>query len=131
MICKRTLLLYALISTSVLSAQSTRRDDPSAAELAVSIGRLDIAEQELFAASSRSPREPSARGALGFYLASRGHVKVGAVLLEEARQFGGNASAIDARLAHIYPWYGAWNLVSLLPTETGACAGCGWTHVPS
>ncbi len=116
MICKRTLLLYAFTSVSVLSAQSTGRGDPPVAELAVSFGRLDIAEQELFAASSRSPREPSARGALGLFLASRGHVKVGAVLLEEARQFGGNASAIDARLARIYPWYGAWNLVSLLPT---------------
>ena len=110
------IMLCALISASMLSAQSTRRDDPPAAEMAVSLGRLDIAEQELFAASSRAPREPSARGALGYFLASRGHLKVGAVLLEEARQFGGSAQAIDARLAHIYPWYGAWNLVSLLPT---------------
>lgn len=114
-ICRRA-IFCALISASVLRAQATRRDDPPAAELAVSLGRLDIAEQELFAASSRSPREPSARGALGFFLASRGHLKVGAVLLEEARQFGGSARAIDARLAHIYPWYGAWNLVSQLPT---------------
>ena len=109
-------MLYALVSTSVLNAQPARQDDPPAAELAVSFGRLDIAEQELFAASRRAPREPSARRALGLFLASRGHLKVGAVLLEEARQFGGNASAIDERLAHIYPWYGAWNLVSLLPT---------------
>lgn len=114
-ICTRT-LLCALILANVLRAQSARRDDPPAAELAISFGRLDIAEQELFAASSRAPREPSARRALGLFLASRGHLKVGAVLLEEARQFGGNASAIDARLAHIYPWYGAWNLVSSLPT---------------
>ena len=110
------IMLCALISASMLSAQSTRRDEPHAAEMAVSLGRLDIAEQELFAASSRAPREPSARGALGYFLASRGHLKVGAVLLEEARQFGGSAQAIDARLAHIYPWYGAWNFVSLLPT---------------
>ncbi len=110
------ILVGALISANVINAQATRRDDPPAAELAVSLGRLDIAEQKLFAASSRAPREPSARGALGFFLASRGHLKVGAVLLEEARQFGGSALAIDARLAHIYPWYGAWNLVSQLPT---------------
>ena len=110
------IMLCALISASVLSAQPARRNDPPAAELAVSFGRLDIAEQELFDASRRAPREPAARGALGLFLASRGHLKVGAVLLEEARQFGGNAAAIDARLARIYPWYGAWNLVSLLPT---------------
>ena len=114
-ICGR-IVLCALTSASVLSAQPTRQADPPAAELAISLGRLDIAEQELFAASSRAPREPSARGALGFFLASRGHLKVGTVLLEEARQFGGNVRAIDARLAHIYPWYGAWNLVSQLPT---------------
>ena len=114
-ICGRT-ILHALLSASVLGAQPVRRNDPPAAELAVSFGRLDIAEQELFDASRRAPREPAARGALGLFLASRGHLKVGAVLLEEARQFGGNASAIDARLAHIYPWYGAWKLVSLMPT---------------
>ena len=113
--CRRA-IFCALISVNVLSAQSTRQVDPPAAELAISLGRLDIAEQELFAASRRAPREPSARGALGLFLASRGHLKVGTVLLEEARQFGGSAQAIDARLAHIYPWYGAWNLVASLPT---------------
>src|SRR5471032_2922031 len=86
----------------------------SAADAAIAQGRLDDAEQLLFAASSRSTHEPSARGALGMFLASRGRLRVGAVLLEEARQFGGDAAVIDARLAHIYLWLGDWTAVAAL-----------------
>jgi hypothetical protein len=39
---------------------------------------------------------------------------VGAVLLEEARQFGGDAGVIDGRLARIYPWLGDWPAVAAL-----------------
>ena len=48
------------------------------------------------------------------FLASRGRLKVGAVLLEEARQFGGDASVIDARLARVYAWIGDWTSVAAL-----------------
>jgi hypothetical protein len=48
------------------------------------------------------------------YLASRGHLRIGTVLLEEARQFGGDAQEIDARLARIYPWLGDWTAVAAL-----------------
>ena len=86
----------------------------SAADAAIAQGRLDDAEQMLFAASSRSTHEPSARGALGMFLASRGRLKVGAVLLEEARQFGGDAGIIDTRLARVYSWLGDWAAVAAL-----------------
>jgi hypothetical protein len=112
----RRAALGALISAGLLGAQQPARIEPPPADAAIARGRLDIAEQELFSVSMRAPREPSARGALGLFLASRGQLKAGAVLLEEARQFGGDAGAIDARLARIYPWYGAWNLVSMLPS---------------
>jgi hypothetical protein len=88
--------------------------ESSAADLAIALGRLADAESELYAASRRAPREPSARGALGNYLAARGQLKVGAVLLEEARQFGGDPRTIDARLIHIYRWLGEWNEVAAL-----------------
>lgn len=48
------------------------------------------------------------------FLASRGKFRIGAVLLEEARQFGGDAAVIDARLARIYPWLGDWTAVAAL-----------------
>jgi hypothetical protein len=100
---------------SVLAAQPARRIDPSPADLAIARGQLDEAETQLFEASRVSPRDPVARGALGSFLAARGRLKVGAVLLEEARQFGGEARAIDERLAHIYGWLGSWDLVAALP----------------
>lgn len=104
-----TLVLFA---ASSLRAQDSRNPVTSAADVAISQGRLDDAESILFAESSRASREPSSRGALGMYLASRGKLKVGTVLLEEARQFGGDAAVIDARLARIYPWLGDWAAVA-------------------
>ncbi len=113
--CIRGALAAAFFSICVapyIQAQGTRAVTASTADVAIAEGRLDDAEQALFAASSQAAHEPSARGALGMFLASRGHLKVGAVLLEEARQFGGDASVIDARLAKIYSWLGDWTSVA-------------------
>jgi hypothetical protein len=109
----------ALSATTVRAQQgsSGRTVDQSPADVAIARGRLDDAESILFAASERAPHEPSARGALGGYLASRGHLKVGAVLLEEARKFGGDAAVIDARLARVYPWIGDWGAVAALQRD--------------
>ena len=104
----------ALLCGAGLGAQAARASAASAADVAIAQGRLDDAEQALFAASARASHDPSARGALGMFLASRGRLKVGAVLLEEARQFGGDASVIDARLARIYAWLGDWAAVAAL-----------------
>jgi hypothetical protein len=107
-----------LLCGARLGAQAVRAPAASAADVAISQGRLDDAEQALFAASSRAAHEPSARGALGMFLASRGRLKVGAVLLEEAREFGGDAAVIDARLARIYAWLGDWAAVAALKHYT-------------
>jgi hypothetical protein len=105
-----------VLCASVLAAQpAARRVEPSLADLAIARGQLDEAEAQLFEASRLSPRDPAARGALGSFLAARGHLKVGAVLLEEAKQFGGDARAIDEHLVHIYGWLGSWDLVASLP----------------
>jgi hypothetical protein len=95
---------------------------PSDADVAIAEGRLADAESMLFSASSAAPHEPSARGALGLFLASRGRLKVGSVLLEEARRFGGDATTIDARLARIYRWLGDWSSFATLKryAATGA-----------
>ena len=109
-------IVWALPLVSPASAQLPPRVETSSADVALSQGRLDEAERELYAASRRAPREPSARGALGVFLASRGHLRIGAVLLEEARQFGGDAASINGRLAHVYTWLNDWPALAALPT---------------
>ncbi|MFI5232709.1 MAG: tetratricopeptide repeat protein [Gemmatimonadales bacterium] len=105
---------FALLCTASLAAQDVRPTVPAESDVAISEGRLADAESMLFSASSAAPHDPAARGALGIFLASRGRLKVGAVLLEEARQFGGDAAAVDARLARIYGWLGDWAGVAAL-----------------
>jgi hypothetical protein len=117
--CRRrraTAWAVAFLGAAPLAAQPGGRTEPSAAERAITRGRLAEAESALYAASAREPREPSARGALGAFLASRGQLKAGAVLLEEARQFGGDARAIDERLKHIFAWTGEWQRWVTLPS---------------
>lgn len=100
--------------TAVLAAQGSRRVDPNPAELAIAAGRLDDAERILFENSRRAPREPSARGALGAFLAARGKLLVGATLLEEAMFFGGDSAAIQGRLFEIYRWAGLYDRAAAL-----------------
>jgi hypothetical protein len=111
----RHALAIVMVAAFPLAAQQPRVE-ASPTEVALSQGRLDDAESKLYAAGRRAPREPSVRGALGNLLASRGHLRIGAVLLEEARQFGGNAASINGRLAHIYRWLGDWPALAVLPT---------------
>src|SRR5437870_2911921 len=61
-------------------------------------GRLVSAESAYYATARANPRDPIARAALGRFLAARGATRVGAVLLEEARQFGGDSAAIARAL---------------------------------
>ncbi|MEK6611771.1 MAG: hypothetical protein AABZ29_03185 [Gemmatimonadota bacterium] len=98
-------------------AQGVRAVLPAPADAAVFTGDLDATERALYAASRRAPREPAARGALGAWLASRGQLRAGAVLLEEARLFGGDPTAIAARLAHVYTWLRDWASLAALPAS--------------
>ena len=112
---KRAACLALVVSLAVpLAAQPPRHTEPSSADRAIAQGRFADAESALYDASRRAPRNPSARGALGAFLASRGRLKVGAVLLEEARQFGGDARAINERLQRVYAWSGEWSRVAAL-----------------
>ena len=65
-------------------------------------GQLDAAEAAYYAAARAKPRDPVARAALGRYLAARGATKVGAVLIEEARFFGGDSASLAEVLAPLY-----------------------------
>lgn len=114
------LLLAALHAPGVASiagAQGMRPAVPAPTGEALATGDLDAAERALYAASRRAPREPVARGALGAWLASRGQLRIGAVLLEEARLFGGDATAIAAQLEHLYTWLHDWASLSALPAS--------------
>ncbi|MDQ8165017.1 MAG: hypothetical protein P3A28_04555 [Gemmatimonadota bacterium] len=102
------------LAEPTLGAQAPRRVDPNPAELAIAAGRLDAAERILFENSRRAPREPSARGALGSFLAARGRFLVGATLLEEALEFGGDSAAIESRLFDIYRWAGLFDRAAAL-----------------
>lgn len=95
-------------------AQAARAAPPAASGVG---GDLGSTEQALYAALRRAPRNPGARAALGDWLASRGQLKSGAVLLEEARLFGADASAIGARLVHVYAWLRDWPSLAALPAS--------------
>jgi hypothetical protein len=135
----RSSLTAALFASSLAGqpARPSLRVEPSLADSLIAQGRLDEAENALYAASARAPRDPAARGALGAFLASRGRLKVGAVLLEEARRFGADPRTVNDRLAHVYAWAGLWDEAAAMD---GAAALAGpeksrarWlaTHAPT
>ena len=68
----------------------------------LAMGRLAAAESAYYAAARARPRDPQVRTALGKYLAARGATRVGAVLLEEARFFGGDSISLARALVPLY-----------------------------
>lgn len=97
-----------------LRAQGSRQVDPSSAELAIALGRLDVAEAALYDAVARTPREPSARGMLGLFLAARGKFLSGATLLDEALYFGADTASVQTRQMNLYRWTGDYARIAAL-----------------
>lgn len=87
----------------------------ASADSLLASGRVAAAESMYYAASSSRPRDATARAALGRYLASRGALRIGAVLLEEARLFGGDTAAIARSLAPIYSSLADYRALATLP----------------
>jgi len=85
------------------------------AEALLAEGRIGPAESLLFQAATIRPRDPEARIALGRYLGSRGALRVGAVLLEEARLFGAEARRVARDLAPLYRSLGDYRALVTLP----------------
>jgi hypothetical protein len=112
----RSLALASAGLCTPVQAQVPRVSEPVSAAIATA-GDIDAIERRLYEASRRAPRDGATRAALGEWLASRGQLKSGAVLLEEARLFGGNAAAIAARLQHIYTWLRDWESLAALPSS--------------
>ena len=85
-------------------------------------GQIQEAEALYYYAARSEPRNPTPRMALGRYLAARGALRVGAVLLEEARFFGGDRRAIAEQLAPVYARLGDYRALSSLPNSPLAYA---------
>lgn len=75
-------------------------------------GQIAVADSVLYLQAARAPREPSVRAQLGRWLLARGKVRPGAVLLEEARYFGGDAGTIARDLAPAYERLGDWRALT-------------------
>ncbi len=85
-------------------------------------GQIFQAEALYYYAARTEPRNATPRLALGRYLAARGALRVGAVLLEEARFFGGDRRAIAEHLAPVYARLGDYRALSSLPNSPLAYA---------
>src|SRR5687767_1783308 len=98
----RRRLLLALALCAVSGAPVHAQDALEFADSLLSSGQLFRAESLYYREAARRPRDPAARLALGRYLAGRGAWRVGAVLMEVARYFGGDADTIGRYLAPVY-----------------------------
>lgn len=65
-------------------------------------GKLAAAESAYYAEARAKPRDPVVRAALGKFLAARGGIRAGAVLVDEARFFGGDSAALARVLVPMY-----------------------------
>lgn len=99
-------VLTMLLVAGATEAQRVRQVETSAADQAIAAGKFGYAENLLFYTSSLNTRDHAARAALGAFMAARGRLLVGATLLEEAMQFGGDSTSIQTRLFEIYRWDG-------------------------
>lgn len=68
--------------------------EPSLAQQYLDMGRLYMAERELYAAVTAAPRQSAPRGELARYLASRGRFRIADVLLDEALRFGADPAIV-------------------------------------
>lgn len=95
----------------VCGAQAQAQYGVWQADSLLASGRLREAESAYYAATRERPSDPVARAALGRFLAARGAVKVGAVLLEEARRFGGDSARLASALLPMYERAGDYGAV--------------------
>ena len=115
---KSSFLVRAAVSTlalGVLAPSARGQNLVLRADSLLKSGQVFSAETLYYAAVRRQPRDPAARLALGNYLAARGALKVGAVLMEEARFFGSDAKAVAIQLAPVYARLGDYRALASLP----------------
>jgi hypothetical protein len=113
-------MTVALVSLAVvgrhLGGQTTRLPR-TRADVLLDMGEWSAAEEAYYAQSRAQPRAPVPRAALGRYLAMKGAVLPGTVLIEEANQFG-----LDSTLARMMlrPWRSvlSWRAIATLPADS-------------
>jgi hypothetical protein len=108
---RRLLLAIPLLAAAPLQAQGLL----ARADNLLRVGRMFAAETLYYYAVRRAPRDPEARLALGRYLAARGALRVGAVLMEEARYFGADPKKVAVHLAPVYAQLGDFRALVGLP----------------
>lgn len=95
-------LVPLLACARLATAQGTDQSlPPTRADALLQAGRWAEAENAYYAQSRRNPREPVARAALGRYLAMKGAIVPGTILIEEAQKFGLDPALAQSLLA---PW---------------------------
>lgn len=77
-------------------------------------GKLAAAESAYYAEARARPRNPVARAALGKFLAARGGTRAGAVLLDEARFFGGDSASLARALVPLFVRLGDYRELTAL-----------------
>jgi hypothetical protein len=89
------------------------------ADVLLQAGRWAEAEDAFYAQYRVKPREPLARAALGRYLAMKGAVIPGTILIQEAQKFGLDAGTARALLA---PWgeVQSWRVATMRDPSAGA-----------
>jgi hypothetical protein len=103
----RRRVAIALLAIAMLSLGSARSGaqegalPSSGADALIDAGRWAEAEEMLYAAVRARPRDPIVRAQLGRYLAMKGALRPGLVLIEEAGEFGLPASTTRALAAPI------------------------------
>lgn len=107
-----------LVATAASSAMAQRPLLPrSRADVLLDSGLWPQAEQAYYAQSRVRPRDPIPRAALGQFLAMKGAVLPGTILIEEARQFGLDSSVAATLLE---PWRAVldWRAIATLTADS-------------
>ena len=110
-----TLAAAVAAAVSLVPRQADAQRYVARADSLLRRGRVFAAETLYYYAVRRAPRDPGARLALGRYLAARGALRIGAVLMEEARFFGGDPKTVGVYLAPVYARLGDYKALSALP----------------
>lgn len=132
-LARRGAVIVALVAGAISSIGFTTplraQDEVARGDAALRAGNLRRAEALYYLAVRRRPRDPDARFALGSYLAARGATKVGSVLIEEARRFGGDPARAAHLLAPLYVRSGDHAALLALPAAripAGELARARW-----
>lgn len=111
-------LLFQLVAPAAAGAQWARAPLPrSRADALLDAGLWPQAEEAYYAQSRMNPRAPAPRAALGRYLAMKGAVLPGTILIEEALRFGLDSSVARALMA---PWRSVldWRLIATIRSDS-------------